>query len=210
MKKFMIILAVLMTGVCCSHAQSLSVYFELIPEAQLPILRADMRKGMVGMYELGQRPAKVPNLLNGTCVLDTLSDTYLSMHTTDVSTLSIKMLPMKVDSCNVLAVVHTVKVEGTEDSTIDFFTNTWSKLDGDKYFTRPTARDFYQPNDSVTADELEKLCHPVLISYTLEGEHVKATLDPEKYLPKELFQKIKPALKKSLDYNLVSEKPAAE
>lgn len=172
-------------------AQNLAFYFELIPEAQLPHLKPEMRKGMVGIYELGQRPAKVPNLLGGTCVLDSLTNDYLSMHTSDVSTLSIKMIEQKSDSTSILAVIHTVKTVGTYDSSINFFTNTWSKLDNNKYFSTPTHADFYKQNDTVSLEEFTKYCIPLIIKYEFEGNGIKATIDPEKYLPVEVFEKIK-------------------
>lgn len=173
-------------------AQNLAFYFELIPDAQLPHLKSDMRKGMVGIYELGQRPAQVPNQLNGICVLDTLSNDYLSMHTSDISTMDIKMLAE--DSTSVLAVVHTVKVLDTKESNISFFTNTWSKLNTEKYFVAPTAKDFYMENENISLQEFTSLCTPLLIIYNIEGDELKATIDPEKYLPVEVFKKISPAL----------------
>jgi len=176
-------------------AQNLAFYFELIPEAQLPHLRADMRKGMVGMYELGQRPARVPNTFNGICVLDTLSNDYLSMHTSDVSLLTIKMMENKADTSNILVVLHTVKAAGTLDSSINFFTSTWSKLNGATFFTVPTANDFYLENDKITIEDFSRFCMPLMISYEIDNDTLKAKIDPEKYLPKEVFEKIQPGLK---------------
>ena len=178
------------------NAQNLAFYFELIPEAQLPHLKADLLKGMIGLYELGQRPAQVPNLLNGVCVLDTLSDTYLSMHTSKVSTLSIKMLEQKADTTSILAVVKSVKAVGTTDSSISFFTNTWSKLATEQYFDIPSAHSFYQPNDTVSLEEFSNFCIPLIIEYKIDGDTISATIDPEKYLPEEVYQKISPALSK--------------
>ena len=178
------------------NAQNLAFYFELIPEAQLPHLKTDLLKGMIGLYELGQRPAQVPNLLNGVCVLDTLSDTYLSMHTSTVSTLSIKMLEQKADTTSILAVVKSVKAVGTNDSSISFFTNTWSKLATEQYFDIPSAHSFYQPNDTVSLEEFSNFCIPLIIEYKIDGDTISATIDPEKYLPEEVYQKISPALSK--------------
>lgn len=174
-------------------AQNLAFYFELIPEEQLPHLKPDMRKGMVGLYELGERPARVPNLLNGDCILDTLSNDYLSMHTSTVSTLDIKMLESQIDSTEILVVLHTVKAASTEDSSIEFFSKTWSPMDASRRFSAPSVNDFYQQNDKVSIEEFTSYCIPLLISYKIDGETLYAAIDPEKYLPKEVYEKISPA-----------------
>lgn len=177
-----------------ASAQNIDFYFELIPEAQLPHLKPDLRKGMVGLYQLGQ-PARVPNMLGGTCMLDTLSTDFLSMHTTNVSTLSIKMFENKADTTSILAVVHTVQAAGTFDSTISFFTNTWSLLPTARFIELPTAKDFYLSNDKVSLDEFSRFCIPLLICYKLDDDKIIASIDPEKYLPEEVFKQIAPALK---------------
>lgn len=194
MKKLAIF--VLLCATTALNSQNLAFYFELIPEAQLPHMKPDMRKGMIGLYELGTRPAQVPNLLNGVCVLDTLSDDYLSMHTSKVSTLTIKMLSVESDSCSILTVVHTVKAAGTEDSSINFFTNTWSKLDATRFFEAPTAKDFFVENDNLSFEEFSHICIPLLLSYSFHADTLSAQLDPEKYLSKEDYKKISPALRK--------------
>lgn len=176
------------------RAQNLAFYFELIPDAQLPHLRTDMRKGMVGMYELGQRPSRVPNTFNGVCVLDTLSDDYLSMHTSDVSLLTIKMMENKVDTSSMLVVLHTVKTVGTYDSSIAFFTNTWSRLNSAKYFTAPSIADFYVENEKISLEDFSRFCMPYLISYEIDNDTLIAKIDPEKYLPKEVYEKVQPGL----------------
>lgn len=177
-----------------ASAQNIDFYFELIPEAQLPHLKPDLRKGMVGLYQLGQ-PARVPNMLGGTCMLDTLSTDFLSMHTTNVSTLSIKMFENKADTTSILAVVHTVQAAGTFDSTISFFTNTWSLLPTARFIELPTVKDFYLSNDKVSLDEFSRFCIPLLICYKLDDDKIIASIDPEKYLPEEVFKQIAPAIK---------------
>lgn len=188
------IFLVLLIANTTMKAQNLAFYFELIPEEQLPHLKPDMRKGMVGLYELGERPARVPNLLKGVCVLDTLSNSYLSMHTSNISTLAVKMLESKVDSTEILAVMHTVEATGTLDSSLEFFTKTWSRLDATLRINAPTAADFYRLNADVTLEDFGQYCKPLLVSYRMEEETLVASIDPEKYLPKEVYEKIAPAL----------------
>lgn len=196
MKRRLVLLFITIIVVCLNNvkAQNLAFYFELIPEAELPHLKPDLRKGMVGLYELGQRPAQVPNLLNGICVLDTLSNDFLSMHSSDASTLTIKMLENKVDTTSILAVVHSVKTLGTNDSNIAFFTNTWSKIATERFIELPSLKDFYKQNDKVSFEEFSKYCIPLLISYSIEDEKLIATIDPEKYLTVEIYKQISSAI----------------
>ena len=194
MRKAIISLCIILAAIGCTHAQNLAFYFELIPEAQLPHLKAEMLKGLLGLYQLGQRPAQVPNQLNGVCVLDTLSDSYLSMHTSKVSTLSVKMLEHKADTTSILAVVRSVKAVGTTDSSLNFFSSTWSQLPTSRFIDLPTAKDFYRTNDKVSLDDFSKYCIPLIIEYKIDGDTITAAIDPEKYLPKEVFLQISPAL----------------
>lgn len=207
MRKHLLLFFVFLVSLTTVKAQNLAFYFELIPEEQLPHLKPDMRKGMVGLYELGERPARVPNLLNGVCILDTLSNDYLSMHTSTVSTLDIKMLESQTDSTEILIALHTVKAAGTEDSSIDFFTKTWSRLDPVRRISTPTASDFYRPNDTLTLEEFSRYCIPLLISYKIDGDSLIASIDPEKYLPKEIYEKISPAFTgKQVRYSWMKER----
>ena len=49
------------------NAQNLAFYFELIPEAQLPHLKPEMRKGMVGIYELDTAVIYCPVTIYSSC-----------------------------------------------------------------------------------------------------------------------------------------------
>lgn len=157
-----------------AQAQNLALYFELIPEELVTFIKPEMRRSRI----------------------DTISDNFLSMHTSKISTLDIKMIPIVSDTTNILTVIQSVETVGTIDSSIKFYTNTWSRLPLEKYFSAPTYEDFYQANDSVSLEEFSKFCIPFLVSYKFEGENIVASIDPEKYLPVEQYKKISPAFTK--------------
>ena len=157
-----------------AKSQNLSFYFDLIPEELVPFLNIESRKNRI----------------------DTISDRFLSMHTTNISTLSIKMMPVERDTTNILTVIQSVETVGTTDSNIKFYTTTWSKLPRNNYFNVPTYKDFYQQNDDVSLEEFTTYCIPLLVKYAFVDETIQATIDPEKYLPTETYKKISPALTK--------------
>ena len=121
---------------------------------------------------------------------------HLSLDAYKHSEHPLKMLEHKADTTSILAVVKSVKAVGTTDSSISFFTNTWSKLATEQYFDIPSAHSFYQPNDTVSLEEFSNFCIPLIIEYKIDGDTISATIDPEKYLPEEVYQKISPALSK--------------
>ena len=167
-KYFLFILIIMCANV---KAQNLALYFELIPEELVPFMNLETRKNRI----------------------DTISDRFLSMHTSNISTLSIKMMPIERDTTNILTVIKSVETVGTIDSSIRFYTTTWSKLPMSNYFSAPTYKDFYQPNDSVSLEEFSTYCIPFILNYKFDGETLVANIDPEKYLPTETFKKIAPA-----------------
>ena len=169
MRKVFLYILLIICG--AAKAQNIALYFELIPEDLVLYMNAESRKSKI----------------------DTLSTDYLSMHTSGISTLDIKMLPLTNDSTNILTVIESVETEGTIDSSIKFYTTTWSKLPTEKYFPVPEYKDFYKENDSISLDEFSKLCIPFIVSYRFAGEGIIATIDPEKYLPVETYQKLSPA-----------------
>lgn len=132
-RKQIIITLVLLGLPLMAAAQSLEKLMQIAPDGIIPVIRPDMRKALLDMYETGVQPSQVPNLFGKVAFLDTLSDSYLSMRPSADSRIEIQKLYNTTDSISVLAVINTVKVLDVEHSTIRFYNAAWSPLPREKY-----------------------------------------------------------------------------
>lgn len=129
-------------------------------------------------------PHNVTNLMGGTATLDSIADGYLLVHPTTGSSIEAKL---RTDST--IDVILSVDVQGTRDSELRRYTCQWQKIEAPQ---RPTAAYFYTPNDSIDQETFAALLQPLFISMTFDAEgQVVYAIDPEKYLPKETFEKLK-------------------
>lgn len=134
-RKQIIVTLALLALPLMAAAQSLEKLMQIAPDAVTPVLRADMRKALLGIYETGMRPAQVPNLFGKVAVLDTLSANYLLMRPTADSRLEVMKLFNPADSTDVLCVINTVQVLDVEHSSVQFYGPSWSPLPRANYAT---------------------------------------------------------------------------
>lgn len=133
-------------------------------------------------------PHAVTNLLGGTATLDSIADGYLRLHPTTGS-----LLEARLQSDSTIDVILSVDVLGTRDSQHRRYDCSWQKLPVDR---RPDASHFYCANDSIDADTFGQLLQPLLISMEFDADgQIAYSIDPEKYLPKETYQRIRPGIK---------------
>ena len=62
------------------------------------------------------------------------TDTFLSLKTSEVGTMQIKILPL-VNNTQIVAFIKTVCSSNVCDSDIQFFTNEWEEIQKNKYTT---------------------------------------------------------------------------
>lgn len=158
-----------------------------VPERELPLLRAELRRALAERWQGGQHPALIQNDLNGTCILDSLSDTFLRLYPTGANKLEVRTLP---DGRHLL--IHTV-TRPALDSRLTLYDAQWQPLPSD--IPEPGLDDFYEPCDTVSLDVFRTYALPYVPAYRLEGDSIVATYSPRPYLPDEHWQRIRPALR---------------
>lgn len=179
-------------------AQEMKTVFIAMPDSIAPLLTKVNKEDCVDFLDSNMK-AEVTNRFGGKSEMKVLTDDYMFMQTTPISTLEMKLLPMN-DSTKVICMVKTVSTPAC-DSQIHFYTSDWSKkLNAKDFLQLPSADAFFLPNDSVTEES-------VLIKKKLDMHLMKAVLSKEDtslsfiyttpdYLNKEDREKLLPYLRK--------------
>lgn len=127
-------------------AQSMRQIFTSMPESIEPLLTKVNRADCVDFIDSNMK-AVVKNRFDQDTELKVLTDNYLLLQLTDISTLEMRLLPL-ADSVHVICMVNTVCASAC-DSDVRFFDAQWKELDAKKYFQLPKEEQFYVPIDSM-------------------------------------------------------------
>lgn len=127
-------------GTTLLHAQRPAVrdLLEQMPDSLLPLLNTQARQALTHAYALGTN-ALVRDAMDGEVALDTLSEDFLQLRTSPVSTLQLRLL-QTTDNTTLVALIESVEANGWV-SSIRFFNERWTQqhwLD----FPVPTVRQF--------------------------------------------------------------------
>ena len=153
-----------------------STYLEAIPKST----RLDMLD-----YWDADSIYKAVNVLEGLSWIESLSDNYMRLRISPVSTLQIKILPVKKGE--IALTIYTVGDEAqSEDSFLKFFDQDLKELPTEKYFKSPEIKDFFEiPKGSYTKmKEIEQMIPFPTIAYDASPENndLKARLTVERYM----------------------------
>ncbi|MBQ8969259.1 MAG: DUF3256 family protein [Bacteroidaceae bacterium] len=146
MKKILFLLLLCPLRLC---ADNLGTLFTVMPDSLLPTLTANNRRDLVDFLSNGMQ-AKVRNRLDDYVQLDTLTDTYLHLTLSKVSTVEMKMLFMQ-DSVPFVALIRTLATP-VKDSQVTFFDCTWQPIRSLSIPKLPTEAFFAEYPDSVSRD----------------------------------------------------------
>ena len=163
-----------------------------LPERELPLLRAELRRALAERWLGGQHPALIQNDLAGTCILDSLSDTYLRLYPTGADKIEVRRLPG-----GLRLLIHTV-TQPALDSRLTVYDAAWRPTASG--LAEPRLEDFYVPCDTVPMDVFRAYAVPYVPAYRLEGDSLVATYSPRPYVPDEHWQRIEPALRRGPIY----------
>ena len=122
MKRY-IILLILSSITFLSYGQTMNELFKTMPSEYLPAF-SEANKTML---LVDSSLSVIPYSLGEIERLD-YSDTFLSLKTSEVGTMQIKILPL-VNKTQVIALIKTVCSSNVCDSDIRFFTNEWEEIE---------------------------------------------------------------------------------
>jgi transporter family protein len=126
---------------------------------------------------------------------DTLTDEYVRFQVSEVSRCELLVETAGADT--VLLYIHTA-AGPAEDSQLACYTTQWQPLPTADYFTAPTWRNFVRPDASNEGVEAVRVgLFPALIAYHYDAvrQELVASIQPDVYLPKEQWERIRPYLR---------------
>ena len=158
--------------------------FEKLHCSALEILSPSSRLDMLDYWDVDSI-AKITNVMDGLSWLEEVTPDYLKVRITPVSTLEIKILPMKKGS--LAMTVYTVGDDvQAEDSQIKFYDMNLAEVPTEKYFSIPRVKDFFEiPKGSATKmKEIEQMIPFPTIAITAnpKNNNLEARLTVEKYI----------------------------
>lgn len=196
MRKILIIVGILL---CCLNmqAQDMKSLFVALPDSLSPLL-TEVNRADFGDFLASNMKAQVKNRFGNTSEMLKLTDDYLLLKVSAVSTAEMKLLPLN-DSVKVICVVQTYQGP-VSDSRVSFYDTSWKSLPAENFLTLPVEDAFYKtPVTETQTDSLKNLrtradmflLKAVLSEKDTSLSFVYTTPD---YLDKETLKEIKPYL----------------
>lgn len=192
MRKLLLILLLLCCVVPAANAQDVRKFFIEAPDSVLPLLPRNSRADCIDFADAGMQ-YPVANLLDGKCVIKEISDDYILLQTSGISTMQMKLLPNGEDF--LVCVVNTVFAESA-DSRIAFFDSAWKRLDDKSLFMAPAIKDFFM--DVNGCNKTMESCDIYLVTLKLDKEDYSlvAEYTMPLYMSAAEASKVQPALKR--------------
>lgn len=138
MKRFSILL-LLVAFTLSASAQTLREAIKEMPDEVLPLLTKNDRLDFID-YLASNAKAEVKNKLGTTSEMTALTDDYAHIRMTEVSELSLKLLPR--GDAKIICMVSTCKVDSLQDSEISFYDLQWKPLDAKQFVNLPLTNHF--------------------------------------------------------------------
>ena len=179
------------------QAQDMKALFVSMPDSIAPLLTKVNREDCIDFLASNMK-AEVKNRFGQPTELKKLTDDYLLLKVSAVSTAEMKLLPLN-DSVKVICVVQTYQGP-VSDSRVSFYDTSWKSLPAENFLTLPAEDAFYKtPVTEAQTDSLKNLrtradmflLKAVLSEKDTSLSFVYTTPD---YLDKETLKEIKPYL----------------
>ncbi|HUI32967.1 MAG: DUF3256 family protein [Dysgonamonadaceae bacterium] len=183
---------------CCitffSYGQTIDTVFKTMPDEFLPAF-SEANKTMLLMdtslsvipYPLG----KIERL--------EYTDTFLSLKTSDVGTLQMKLLPL-VNNTQIISVVKTICSKKVCDSEIRFFSDKWEEIDKNRLMPDIQPEIFFDASKLNTLDFKVAASHiniyPLHFQFNKENDDLSIKFDFTGFLSSEDLKKIEPFVEK--------------
>ena len=153
MKRYLVVCVALLAGGAV-RAQELKNLFVNMPDSLAPLLTKVNREDFGDFLEGGMK-AEVKDRFGGKAEMLRLTDNYLLLKETAMSTVEMKLLPVN-DSVNVICVVHTCQAP-VADSRVAFYSVRWESLPTADFVSLPVEDDFYPTTVQAETDAMRNL-----------------------------------------------------
>ena len=137
------------------QAQNMKELFVAMPDTLVPLLTKVNREDF-GDFLASKMKAEVRNRFGKTSEMTELTDDYLYLKMTSVSSMEMKLLPLN-DSLKVVCVIQTYQAP-VADSKVRFYDTDWKPLEASRFIDLPADSLFFRtPANKVQADSLQNL-----------------------------------------------------
>lgn len=170
-KKLILIIAVMTLSLSTSAQIKMADVFRTMPDSIVRLLTNNDRMDLLDFAE-SNMTAKVTNRLDGKSTLNILTDDYLHLTVTTLSSLQMRLFPLS-DGRQAVVVVKTV-AGPAKDSVLKIYTADWSEqLEVKQHVAAPSLDAYWtKPLDEMTEEELQivRQLDPVLIQISMSAE----------------------------------------
>ena len=193
MKRY-IILLLLSSISFLSSGQTINELFKSMPSEYLPAF-SEANKTML---LVDSSLSVIPYALGEIERLE-YTDTFLSLKTSEVGTMQIKILPL-VNNTQIVALIKTVCSSNVCDSDIQFFTNEWEEIQKNNILPTIPPSIFFDetktdtPGFKWSVSQID--IYPLQLQFKDGGNNLQATFNIKKHLSQQDAMKIEPYLAK--------------
>lgn len=180
--------------------------FVELPISVLDLIDKSRRMDMLDYYA-ADSIAKIPNVMEGLSFLDKVTRDYVKANLTPVSTITVKVLPLKRGE-----VVMTAYTIGDKDQAYDtelrFYDSNYTELKTAKFIKPATLDDFFDYPDKESKKRVAKLVPFPTVRYEpdVNGTGMSAELTVGQFMSADDYASIKPLLKPRLHYKWTGSK----
>ncbi|MDE6528408.1 MAG: DUF3256 family protein [Muribaculaceae bacterium] len=197
MKTKLLSILLAIASVPAAWALTASQAFVDAPATVFPTIDRITRLDMIDYFNSGsKKPSK--NSFKGDCRIISASDSQITFSTSDVSEVSLSLIPQKSDT--IIMVITTLKTPD-DDSSARFYNSRWEEINKGLFLV-PQLNDWVKPESRTRIDELESIFPFMLARFTYEPESGILTLtnNVSNLLPEEATSWAGDALKTKLVY----------
>lgn len=180
-----------------SYGQTMDEVFKTMPDEYLPAF-SEADKTML-LVDVDSSMSVIPYALGEIEKLD-YSDTFLSLKTSKVGTMQIKILSL-VNRTKIIALIKTV-CETVCDSDIRFFTSEWEEIDKNSLLPTISPHIFFDASKMDTPEFKWAVSHidiyPLQFQFKEGGNNLQVKFDIADHLSTQDSMKIAPYLMKEI------------
>lgn len=184
-----------------------SQVFTELPISVLDLVDRSRRLDMLDYYA-ADSIAKVPNAMEGLSYLEQVTPDYLRVSLTPVSTLTIKLLPLKKGGEVVMTAYTIGDADQAYDTDLRFYDTQYRELKQEKFIKLASLSEFFDCRDKQTRALVSRLVPFPTVRYLpdADGLGLTAELTVGQFMSAEDYDSIKPYLRPPLRYRWTGSK----
>lgn len=199
MKRITILTILLVTFLLNSYGQTLSEVVKSMPDNIIWGLTAEQKEEILAQ-NTDSIVTVTGNSLYNKYTRNNISNTFISIQTSDAGNVQIKLLPL-INNTNIICVVKTVCKDFC-DSNISFYTQDWTEINDKSLFPIPELSWFIKSDIDKYSDEYKNTIAvvdilPIKLNLFPNSNSIQIELNIEKYLDEKSYKALTSFLQNS-------------